>query len=402
LVIFLDSDKIIELGSTMITLISTFIQKKYAHLSYGQRRTKIIQSSNILGFFNNLFIFSVKLFIGLSINSIAILSDAINNLSDLISTGIAYISMYYASKPADDEHPEGHGRFEYIGSLFLAFIIFAIGFQVFMQSLERYSIQQSPQLNLVMVMILVFTALIKLWMFSYNRFVARQYKSEVNHSLAMDSLTDVMISSLILLSFGISASVKLPVDAFIGSLMSIFIMYTSFNIARKMVSRLLGSSPDPSLVQKIEGILNQSDWIQQIHELKIHDYGPNQLTGSVHVEVFDHLDLVFAHQVIDELERSIYEHTQVVMTIHLDPISTDLQQIAHIYDNVQVCLYHITSSVELKNLRYSLAKDHYIVIFDLKISSVQTQKAIENIKEKLIAHIEAKHPNYEVVINQVY
>ena len=384
----------------MMTFISNHIQKKYAHLSYGQRRTKVIQFSNGIGFFNNLFVFCVKMFIGLSINSIAILSDAINNLSDLISTTIAYVSMYYANKPADDEHPEGHGRFEYIGSLLLAFIVFAIGFQLFLQSIERYALNQSPQLSVLMVVTLLVTILVKFWMFSYNRFVAFQYKSEVNHTLSIDSVTDVMISALILLSFSINTYISLPIDAFIGTVMSVFIMYTSFNIARRMVSRLLGSSPDQNLVQQIETILQQSEWIQHIHELKIHDYGPNQLTGSVHVEVYDHLDLVFAHQIIDALERTIFEETQVVLTIHLDPISSDLQQSAHIYDNVQACISEFMDQFELQNLRYTVAEDHYVVIFDL-IVPAQKHGLVHTTKHKLVAHIQKQHPNYEIIIHRI-
>lgn len=279
-----------------------------------------MQLSHGLGFINNLIVFVVKLSIGLSINSIAIISDAVNNLSDLLSTSIALISTYLAHKPADDLHPEGHGRFEYIGSLVLSFVVFAIGFELLMQSIARYTSSETPVLSLVSVFFMVMTMVIKMWMYVYNRYVGQTYHSEMNQALAADSLSDVLTSALILVSLAVNTVTSLPIDAFAGSIIAIMIMYTAFNITRKMVSRLLGSIPDVQILRKIEDILMQDDQVQQIHELKIHDYGPNNMMGSVHVEVYDTLDLVEAHTIIDALEQDIYHQTNIVMTVHLDPI----------------------------------------------------------------------------------
>lgn len=305
----------------MFKFLLNHLQRRNNAVHYSQQREQAIQMSNGLGFFNNLLIFIIKFMIGLTINSIAIISDAINNLSDMLSIAIALFSVHLAHKPADDEHPEGHGRFEYIGSLAVSFVVFAIGFELLMQSITRYTLTEKPELSSLAVLFMALTMGIKLWMFFYNRYVAVKYHSEMNQALAVDSITDVLTSTMILVSLALNPFTSLPLDAIGGTLIALMIMYSAFNISRKMVSRLLGALPDHQTVQKIKHILLKEPTVQQFHDLKLHDYGPNRMMGSVHVEMFDTLDLVQAHEIIDALEQRIFAQTHIVMTIHLDPIA---------------------------------------------------------------------------------
>lgn len=276
--------------------------------------------SGILGIICNVFLFIVKLVLGLFINSIAVISDAFNNLSDMGTSVITIFGAKLSSRPPDKEHPHGHGRYEYIASLVVSFIIFAVGFRLLSTSFSKILNPQKVLLNTVSVLILLISVLVKVWMFSYNRYIGKVINSSVNRAAALDSLNDVYATTGIILGMVVGNFTAFPVDGIMGLVISVLIMYTGFKTAKDSVNLLLGALPDPEIIQRINELVLSGENIKGIHDLKIHDYGPARITASIHAEVVDNVNIVDIHSEIDRIEAKVKEELGIDMVIHMDPV----------------------------------------------------------------------------------
>ncbi len=275
--------------------------------------------AGVMGIVLNVLLFIAKLIIGLSINSIAILSDAFNNLTDLSSSIIVILSTKIGNNPPDREHPHGHGRSEYIGSLIIALIIFMVGLQLGRNSVVKIFNPEIVVLNTVAIVFLVITIAVKLWMFSYNRYIGRLINSDVCRAAAFDSINDAIATSVLLLGILFSKYTSLPIDGIMGLGISGMIIYTGYVIAREAIDSLLGASPDPKLVKQIEKIIKSNKSIIDSHDLKLHDYGPGNLTGSMHVVVPDDANITEIHAEIHVIEEQIKSEVGVDIVLHMDP-----------------------------------------------------------------------------------
>ena len=276
--------------------------------------------SGILGIICNVFLFVVKLVLGLSINSIAVISDAFNNLSDMGTSVITIFGAKLSSRPPDEEHPHGHGRYEYIASLVVSFIIFAVGLKLLSTSFNKILNPQKVLFNSVSVLILLISVLVKVWMFSYNKYIGKVINSSVNRAAALDSLNDVYATGGIILGMVIGNFTTFPVDGIMGLVISVLIMYTGFKAAKDSVNLLLGALPDPEIIQRINELVLSGENIKGIHDLKIHDYGPGRITASIHAEVADNVNIVDIHSEIDKIEAKVKEELGIDMVIHMDPV----------------------------------------------------------------------------------
>lgn len=373
---------------------SDAIENKYV-------REKIISLSGMIGIFCNALIFVIKLFLGFTINSIAIISDAFNNLFDIASSLISILTAKLANRPADIEHPHGHGRFEYIGSLGVAFIIFTVGFELFKQSYARVINPEPVDFNPWVLLILGFTVLIKLWMFLYNRYLHAYLNSSINKATAFDSLSDVVATSLLILSMLIALVTPLPIDGFMGIIIALMIMYSGFDVAKDMVGVLLGSNPEPGVITELEAILNEDVNILEIHDLQVHDYGPGRIMGSVHVELSDTLNIVEAHRIIDALEKKIQSLLGIALTIHIDPISTDQVKTLRVEQEIKAIVENVNKNIQIDHFRIAQAKGIFVVIFDLIVSELLLEQEQIDLKQTLKIMIHQRFPNYDVVIDTV-
>lgn len=364
-------------------------------------REKIISLSGMIGIFCNALIFLIKLQLGFTINSIALISDAFNNLFDIASSLISILTAKLANRPADTEHPHGHGRFEYIGSLVVAFIIFAVGFELFKQSYARVVNPEPVDFNLWVLLLMSFTVMIKLWMFLYNRYLHAYLNSSINKATAFDSLSDVVATSLLILSMLIALITPLPIDGLMGIIIALMIMYSGFDVAKEMVGVLLGSNPEPEVIQKIETILNEGPNILEIHDLHVHDYGPGRILGSVHVELSDTLNIVEAHRIIDALEKQIESELNIVMTIHVDPISTDQTKTVRVQNDIQTLVSEIDKTLKIEHFRIAQAKSIFVVIFDIILEKEMIETDQHTLKQMIKHSIRDRYPHYDVVIDTV-
>lgn len=373
---------------------SDAIENKYV-------REKIISLSGMIGIFCNALIFVIKLFLGFTINSIAIISDAFNNLFDIASSLISILTAKLANRPADIEHPHGHGRFEYIGSLGVAFIIFTVGFELFKQSYARVINPEPVDFNPWVLLIMGFTVLIKLWMFLYNRYLHAYLNSSINKATAFDSLSDVVATSLLIISMLIALVTPLPIDGFMGIIIALMIMYSGFDVAKDMVGVLLGSNPEPGVITELEAILNEDVNILEIHDLQVHDYGPGRIMGSVHVELSDTLNIVEAHRIIDALEKKIQSLLGIALTIHIDPISTDQVKTLRVEQEIKAIVENVNKNIQIDHFRIAQAKGIFVVIFDLIVSELLLEQEQIDLKQTLKIMIHQRFPNYDVVIDTV-
>lgn len=275
--------------------------------------------SGTIGLLCNLLLFLIKFVTGLFANSIAIMSDAFNNLTDSGSSLITLLGAKLSNKPPDKEHPHGHGRYEYIATLIVAFLIFGVGWELLGSSIEKIINPVEVTINYLTLFILCFSILIKLWMYSYNRYIGKTIDSSMNIATAKDSLNDSLATTGILIGTIVGLYVDLPIDGILGVAISLLIMYTGFTVAKDAVNSLLGQSPDAELLEQIYEIVSKSEPIKNGHDLRIHDYGPGWKVASMHVMVPSDMVVSDAHNLIHELEQKIKKELGVDIVIHMDP-----------------------------------------------------------------------------------
>jgi len=370
-------------------------------LNTSNGREKLIGLSGVLGIFCNTLIFIFKLTLGFWVNSIAIISDAFNNLSDIGSSLVSIITAKLSNLPPDEEHPHGHGRYEYIGSLVVAFIIGTVGFELLKQSYNKIMNPTPVLFSLWVFVILSVNILIKLWMYSYNMYIFKTINSNINKATAFDSLSDIVGTSIIMVAMVLGLYTDLPIDGFMGVIIALIIMVTGYNIAKETVSMLIGSIPDVDVQHRIKTIVNEGEYVIQSHDLKIHDYGPGRVNASIHVEVPDFVNIVDAHTSIDQLEKKIKDETDVDITIHIDPISTDKVKTNTTHEQVQSILNEIDESYSTGNFRLAETKYKLIVIFDLIVPSAINPHDYSAIKHHVEDKLNEVYPEYDVVIDDV-
>ncbi len=300
-------------------IISRFI-KNHENVEDNAVRESYGILAGIIGVICNIFLFGVKLTIGLAMNSIAITTDAFNNLFDTGSSLVAIIGAKLSGQDPDKEHPFGHGRFEYIASLIISFIILLVGFELLRSSIDKIIHPEALSFNIILLAILILSVFVKVWMYAYNRYIGKLINSSVNKANASDSLNDVIATSAVILSTILGRFVNFPLDGIAGVIVSLLIMYTGYGIAKDTVNILLGMSPSDELVARIHEIINSNEYIVGSHDLKVHDYGPGRIIASIHTELSDQTDIVKAHNIIDGLEKLILLELCIDIVIHVDPI----------------------------------------------------------------------------------
>ena len=279
--------------------------------------------AGIVGIINNFILFAMKIVIGFLVGSIAVISDAFNNLSDMGSSMVAIAGSKLSNQAPDEEHPYGHGRLEYVAALIVSFIILTVGIELIRNSIDKIINPTAIEPTLALYVILGFSILIKLWMYSYNRYIAKLIGSIINQATALDSINDVFITSAVFGSIFIGQLIRFPIDGIIGIVIALMIMYTGFKVAKDTVSVLLGNAPDPKLVKKIEAIVKNNPVVLNTHDLIVHDYGPGKSLASIHVEVLENMKLVEAHRIVDLMEQKVLKDLGVDIVIHIDPVKIE-------------------------------------------------------------------------------
>lgn len=320
-----------------------------------------------LGIALNLLLFLVKLPCGLISGSIALVSDAFNNLSDTGSSLITLIGMRMARKRPDKEHPFGHGRIEYISALLIAMMIFIVGIELFRESYRKLFETEIVSPHPIVYILLGLALLVKLWMFIYNRALGHRIHSTVLIAAGIDSLNDVYATAALLIALLIAPHTRFPVDAALGIAVSLMILFSGFKIAKDTVDLLLGGRPDPELVKKLSDMVQDSEGILGIHDLVIHDYGPGRMMASVHAEVPDSESVGLIHRQIDDAERHVLDVLDVPIVIHMDPVPIGDKRAEKIRRQVERELLAMPMTLNMHDFRVQDEADHVRLIFDLEV-----------------------------------
>ena len=330
-------------------------------------RQKYGTMTSIVGIVINFLLFVGKFLIGTLFGSVAISADAINNLSDAGSSFISLISFKISSKPADREHPFGHARIEYIASMVVGAIVLLIGFDLLKESFFKILTPSDMEKSYIVLVVLVLSILAKLWLGLFYKNIANKINSELLRAASADSFSDVFSTGATLVSSLIWMFFDLNVDAYVGLVVSIFILIAGLKILNENKNIILGSAPDPEIIEIIKAKALEDERIIGIHDLLVHSYGAGATIASFHAEVDGKGDFFEAHDLIDNIEKQLLSEYNITCTIHMDPIVTDDEHINSLRERVQVAVKEIDGSFRIHDFRCVTGPTHTNLIFDVEI-----------------------------------
>ncbi|KRQ87907.1 Ferrous-iron efflux pump FieF [Caloramator mitchellensis] len=380
-------------------MIAEFLIKKINNSNSEEKRKKLGYLSGYVGVSVNFILFLIKLIIGLISNSIAVLADAFNNLSDIGSSLITIIGFKIADKPADKEHPFGHGRGEYIAGLIVSIMVILVGFEFLRSSFDKIMHPQELNFSLTSFVIILFSITFKLWLGGFNKKLARLTSSNVLDATSFDSYSDVLITSTVAIGLFFSRYSKLPIDGYIGLLVSGFIIYAGYNLIKETISPLLGEAPDPEFVQEIVDELLTYEHIIGVHDVIVHSYGFGTHIVSIHAEVPANIDIMQLHEVIDRAENEISKKLNISLIIHMDPVNLNDTEIMQTKDEVIKILGEFPEVLSMHDFRIIGHNDHKSIIFDMVISYKILKTEESRIVKNIIKRINEVHPHYKVIIH---
>ena len=383
-------------------IINLFIKDK-DNVGDAKVRESYCVLGGILGVICNLILFTIKIFIGSIMGSIAIISDAFNNLSDTGSSLVSVIGAKLSNKKPDKEHPFGHGRFEYISSLIVSFIIILVGVELFKTAGVKIFNPETVDFSPVMIIVLTLSVLIKVWMYSYNKYMGKRINSSILIATAKDSLNDVISTMAVIITTVVAKFISVMwLDGVVGVVVSLIIIKSGIDIARDTIGMLLGAPPEKETVDKLKEIICSGENIIGVHDLIVHDYGPGRVMASAHAEVPDNCDIVKIHEIIDDLEKKIEDETGIHMVIHMDPIAVDCVRTAEVKSRVVDIVKSIDNSLNIHDFRMTDGENNINLIFDVEIpmDCKNAEQIVNKIKEKL-SDTDSRY-NSVITLDRVY
>ncbi len=381
----------------MVDFFVKHFVRDYEKLDDSRVRERYGMLSSVVGILCNLIIFSSKLIIGTLVHSIAIISDGFNNMSDCASCIVTMFGYKMAAKPADKDHPFGHGRMEYLTSLVIAAVIVVVGCELLKSSVKKIVHPEAVTFSAAALVILIISILIKIWMGFFNRKLGTRIQSSVMLATAQDSFSDVFATLATLIALVASLWTDAPIDGIMGVLVSAFILISGFGIIRNTVDQLLGKPADEGIVRSLKEMVGESAVALGMHDLIIHSYGPGNLIGSVHIEVDAANPILDIHDAIDELERNIYEELHIRMTIHMDPIEVGNTEVEAYKRMMTEIVTAIDDGLSIHDFRVVSGPTHTNFIFDLLIP-YDCQLTETYIREQIDKRLEQYDRRYYAVV----
>lgn len=320
-----------------------------------------------VGILSNIFLCIIKGLIGLFSGSIAVIADAVNNLSDAGSSVITLLAFKIAGKPADEEHPYGHARMEYISGMAVSFIIILLGLELMGSSFEKILHPEEVGVSALTYLVLIVSIAVKLWQGMFNRSLGKRISSEALQATAADSLNDVFSTGAVLLSTLVYQFTAIPIDGWVGMLVAIFITVSGVKLIMETGSPLLGQAPDPQMVRELEEKITAYDGVIGIHDLQVHNYGPGRVFATVHAEVPANRDILVSHDIIDNIEREVGHEMNLNLVIHMDPVVTDDERLNQLHAQVQQIVAGIDSNLSMHDFRAVFGPTHTNLVFDVVV-----------------------------------
>ena len=376
-------------------LVRRFI-KNYQDTKDANVRTNVGKLSGIVGIFSNLFLFVIKFMIGTIVHSVSIQADGVNNLTDAGSNIISILSFHLANKPADKDHPFGHERTETIASLFVGILILVLGFETAKESISKVIHPGSIDFRIASVIILLISIIVKFWMYAYNKKLSKTYDSSLLEATALDSISDVCGTTAVLVSTLLSPVLHFNLDGYMGIVVSGIILYGAYGLLRDMINSLIGEAPDPELVHNIVDMIMAHPAILGVHDMMLHNYGPNKIFASAHVEVDSSKDIFETHDHIDNIEREVKENMNIDLVLHMDPVKVNDPETELYRAKVVEAIHQIDSKWGFHDFRIVSGPTHVNLVFDLVIP-FEEKYTQEEIEAMLLKHIESDKKIYLVL-----
>lgn len=361
-------------------------------------RTKIAERAGLVGIFCNLLLFLFKLGVGMLANSVSVIADAFNNLTDAGSSVISLIGSRMAGKAADEDHPFGHGRIEYIAAFIVAFLVIQVGFSVFRESLGKILQPQALHFSPVALVVLLASVGVKCWMSFYYRGVARRIDSSVYAAAASDSLGDVLTTGAAVLSLLVYGVFQRNIDGIVGLAVSLIVMYNGFTIAKETLEPLIGKSIDPALYYRIKEFVESYEGILGTHDLIVHNYGPDQYMASIHAEVPGEQDIQISHEVVDQIERDVRRELGIFLVIHMDPVDICDETTGEYRRLVEGLVADLDPALQFHDFRVVHGETHTNLVFDLVTPWDYSEVQQNGLMLQICAKVKERDPRLSCVI----
>lgn len=374
----------------MTKLLLRLFVKDYENKDKPRVRSGIGKLSGAVGIGCNLILFALKLLVGTVSGSVSITADAMNNLSDATSAIVTLVGFKLAEKPADDDHPYGHARYEYLSGLAVAAMIIVIGFELAKTSVEKIFQPAAVEFTLPVAAVLLGSILVKLWLSLFNRSLGKYIDSSALMATAADSRNDVLATSAVLAAAVIEWLTDWRIDGFMGLGVALFILYSGAMLAKETISPLLGETASPQLRELIVGIVSSEPKVLGYHDLMVHDYGPGQRFASMHVEMDQKEDPLLCHELIDNLERRCLQEHNVHLVIHYDPVVTGDAEMDRLKGVVEQVLREMDSQISIHDFRMVRGAGHTNLIFDIALPAqwMPRQKQVKQALDAALAERE--------------
>ncbi len=371
-------------------IVKTFIKDK-DNIANPKVRGQYGILSGCVGIAVNVILCLAKFLVGTVTNSIAITADAVNNLSDAGSSAVTVFGFKMSGKPADADHPFGHGRIEYITAMVVSFIVLFMGFQLGMQSVDKIKNPEDVTFNLVGAIVIGITIFGKLWLALFNRKLGKKINSPAMTAVVADSLSDIAATSVTLIALVLSNFFpNLHIDGWLGIIVACFVLKAGFEIFKETLGALIGEPPTKETVKELEEKIMSYEHVAGIHDLILHNYGPDRFFGSVHAEMPSDIDVMIGHDIIDNIERDIQLKMGIQLTIHYDPIEVNNKRVNELRYVAESAVKRIDERLTIHDFRVVEGPTHTNLIFDVVIPHKFTLN-----NDELMAEISSQVSNYD-------
>ena len=378
-------------------LVKHFV-KNYEQTDQVSVRTAYGVMASIVGILCNVLLFAVKGTIGILMHSIAVMADAFNNLSDAGSSVVGLLGVKMASKPADEEHPFGHGRMEYVAALAVSFIVLQVGLTLLKDSFGKIREPEEIHFQIISIVILVLSVGVKGWLGYFNKKLGQRIDSKVMLATAADATGDVITTTATIASILFFRITNINIDGYMGIAVSLAVMWAGIGIAKDTLEPLLGEAATPDDYIKITKFVEKYDGIVGSHDLIVHNYGPGRNMASIHAEVPNDVDIEVSHEIIDRIERDAAKTLGIFLVIHMDPVETKNEQVLKVKEQVIKIMDALDKNVSIHDFRMVDGKKQINLIFDMVVPFEYTKEKEKILKESFRTLIRMHDERYQCVI----
>lgn len=377
-------------------LLSRFV-RGYEDVQDPEVRERYGTLSGTVGVVLNLCLSLGKFLAGLATGAVSVMADAFNNLSDAASSVVTLVGFRLAGQKADEDHPYGHGRMEYLAGLAVSVAILLVGVELAKGAIEKILHPEVVRFSWLSVAILCASIALKLWMYLFNKDLSRRISSAAMAATAADSLSDCVATSAVLLGLLVSHFAQVSIDGWVGILVAAFVLRAGWEAAKDTVDPLLGKAPDPALVEGIRKTVLSHPEISGVHDLMVHDYGPGHIMASLHAEVDIDADMAHTHDVIDNVERELGAKYHIIATIHMDPIVTNDEHVTALREEMLSLAQELAPGMTLHDFRMTEGPSHTNLIFDV-VAPRTCPLSDEEIRQELGRLARERNPRYITVV----